>query len=208
MHNMDDTNTLVLAEKEVTQLSTKLEKATAYAEKVVIKTDADQENVVKALVGIETEEKSIDEQRKFFTDPLNEQVKKINAMFKPFVNGLGDAANTLRKKMSAYQMAIAAKADKARDKALADLKSGKIKNVETAVAQIEKVKEPEKTVRSEAATVTFKDKIGFEIADLNAIPREYLMPDEKKILKVVQAGVEIPGVKKTIEKVPTVKANF
>ena len=205
---MDDTNTLVLAEKEVGALSTKLEKAVAYAEKVTIKTDADQENVVKALVGIEKEEKRIDEQRKFFTDPLNEQVKKINAMFKPFVNGLGDAANTLRRKMSVYQMAITAKADKARDKALADLKSGKIKNVETAVAQIEKVKEPEKTVRSEAATVTFKDKIGFEIADLNAIPREYLMPDEKKILKVVQAGVEIPGVKKTIEKVPTVKANF
>jgi hypothetical protein len=204
---MDDTNTLVLAEKEVGALSTKLEKAVAYAEKVTIKTDADQENVVKALVGIETEEKRIDEQRKFFTDPLNEQVKKINAMFKPFVNGLGDAANTLRKKMSAYQMAIAAKADKARDKALADLKSGKIKNVEAAVAQIEKVKEPEKTVRTEAATVTYKDKIGFEISDAAAIPREYLMPDEKKILKVVQAGIEISGVKKTIEKIPTVKAN-
>jgi hypothetical protein len=33
------------------------------------------------------------------------------------------------------------------------------------------------------------------------------MPDEKKILKVVQAGIEIPGIKKTIEKIPTVKAN-
>ncbi len=204
---MDDTNTLSVAEKEVTQLSEKLEKAMAYAEKVTIKSDADQDNVVKALVGIENEEKRIDEQRKFFTDPLNQQVKKVNAMFKPFIDGLDSAATILRKKMSAYQMAIAAKADKAREKALADLKSGKIKNVETAVAQIEKVKEPEKTVRTEAATVTYKDKIGFEIIDPTAIPREYLVPDEKKILKVVQAGVEIPGVKKTIEKVPTVKAN-
>lgn len=204
---MDDTNTLSIAEKEVNALGTKLEKAMAYAEKVVIKTDADQENVVKALVGIENEEKRIDEQRKFFTNPLNEQVKKINAMFKPFVNGLGAAADILRKKMSGYQNAIAAKADKARDKALSDLKSGKIKNVETAVAQIAKVKEPDKTVRSEAATVTYKDKIGFEISDAAAIPREYLMPDEKKILKVVQAGMEIPGIKKTIKKIPTVKAN-
>ena len=198
---------LTIAEKEVQGMEARIAKATNYAEGVVIKTDVDQANVVKALVGIEAEEKRIDEQRKFFTDPLNQQVKKINGLFKPLVEGLDGAATTLRKKLSSYQTAIAAKAEQAREKALADLKSGKIKNVETAVAKIEKVKEPEKTVRTDEATVTYKDKVGFEITDIEKLPREYMVPDEKKILKVVQAGVEIPGVKKTIEKVPTVRQN-
>ena len=31
------------------------------------------------------------------------------------------------------------------------------------------------------------------IDDVNAIPREFLVPDEKKILKVLRAGVAVPG---------------
>ena len=204
---MDNNNSLVIAEKEVTQLNSKITKATNYANGVIIKTDEDQENVVKALIGIENEEKRVDEQRKFFTDPLNQQVKKINGLFKPLIEGLGGAADTLRGKMSKYQMDLDAKAKKAEAKAMADLDSGKIKNIETAVAHIEAVKAPEKTVRMDAATVSYADKIGFEIIDSLIIPREYLIPDEDKILKVVRAGIDIPGILKKITKVATVRKN-
>jgi hypothetical protein len=162
---------------------------------------------VKAVIGIEKEEKRVDEQRRFFTEPLNVQVKKINGLFNPLIKGLGAAADVLRGKMSGYQMELDAKSKAAESKAMADLASGKIKNIETAVAHIEKVKAAEKTVRLDAATVSYADKIGFEISDLNAVPREYLVIDEKKVLAVVRAGIEIPGIKKITTKVATVRRN-
>ena len=50
--------------------------------------------------------------------------------------------------------------------------------------------------------VKLRRNVDVVIEDVNAIPREYLLPDEKKIAKVLKAGVAIPGCR--LEKRATV----
>jgi len=40
--------------------------------------------------------------------------------------------------------------------------------------------------------------MSFEIRDVDAIPREYLRPDEDKIAEAIAKGLEVPGVVRTI----------
>ena len=55
---------------------------------------------------------------------------------------------------------------------------------------------PEKTTRSPLATTTIKKVWQYEITDPGAVPREYLVVDEKKIAAVVRAGLRsIAGVR-------------
>ena len=55
---------------------------------------------------------------------------------------------------------------------------------------------PQKTTRSPLATTTIKKIWRYEITDPGAVPREYLVVDEKKIAAVVRAGLRsIAGVR-------------
>lgn len=55
---------------------------------------------------------------------------------------------------------------------------------------------PEKTTRSPLATTTVKKVWQYEVTDPDAVPREYLVIDQKKIAAVVRAGVRsIEGVR-------------
>ncbi len=55
---------------------------------------------------------------------------------------------------------------------------------------------PEKTTRSVLATTTIKKVWQYEITDADAVPREYLAVNEKKIAGVVRAGLRsIAGVR-------------
>lgn len=180
--------------------------AQKYAEQAVLKTEDDHQDAIKALTKIGEERKRIDAQRKWWVDPLNERVKRINAMFRPFIDGLESAEVLLRRKLVEYQNFLAKKSEEAKAAVMKKVEKGTMK-VETAVAKIEKVKEPEKTVRTEEATVTYREVKKVVIEDALKLPREYLIPDEVKIRKVALAGVVIPGVKVVVEKIPSVKSN-
>ncbi len=78
---------------------------------------------------------------------------------------------------------------------------GKIKE-STAIRQIENMPEQRKSIQSESSRIGVAEYEDIEIIDEMAIPREYLIPDLKKIKKVVLAGVEVAGVIK-IKKVRT-----
>lgn len=67
---------------------------------------------------------------------------------------------------------------------------------------------PEKKEEPKVEGVSFYEHWDFEIEDENAIPRQFLSIDEKKIRKYVQAmkgDAEIPGVRVYMEKKPRVR---
>jgi hypothetical protein len=58
--------------------------------------------------------------------------------------------------------------------------------------------------------VSYRDDYDFEIFDPGQIPREYLVPDEKKIravVKAMRASALIPGVRVFVRRVPSVRAS-
>ncbi len=67
---------------------------------------------------------------------------------------------------------------------------------------------PAMAPRPQAAGVSFRDDWDFEIENAALIPREYLMPDEKKIRGVVKSmrgSIKIPGIKIIPKRVAAVR---
>ena len=178
-----------------------------YANALVIKTDEDNRTAINMLANVKDMARQAETKRKLIVDPYNGLIKSINNYFRPLTDTLANCESAIKRKIMAYQQEIADKAEKARMATMKKIEEGKI-TLEQGVKKLEKVAEPEKTVRSAEATMTFREVKKVEITDASKLPREYLIPDEAKIKKVALAGVQIPGVQVVIEKVPSIRNNF
>lgn len=219
---MGDKQGLAPQEKEVALITTRANAAKEYALKIKVETEADEQNAIKAITSFSAEWKRGEDVRKFFVDPLNAQVKAINAKFKPMLDVLKDAENMLRRKLVDRQARLQAEADAAKAKVMKQVEKGKI-SVEKAVEKIEDVPEVQRTVRTDEATVTYAEKPkavmedGAELREDDPIwigklvaaeQIEFLIVDTVKVRKVVLAGGKVAGTKKIVEKIPTVKSNL
>ncbi len=209
---MENLNLEVIEKREeVVTLSKNAEASLAYAEALKIKTEEDHTEAVANLKKIRDEKQRGDSMRRFFTDPLNEQIKKINTLFQPTIRALESAERMIRSAMIAYQDLLAKKAEDAKAKTMEKIDAGKL-SVEQGVKKIENIKTPDKTVRTEAATVSYTIRPRVEIEDESKLPREYLCPDMVKIKAVALAfhkakQPQIPGVKIVEDKVPSIRGN-
>jgi hypothetical protein len=70
--------------------------------------------------------------------------------------------------------------------------SGRVLPIPVAVAPI--VQDVGKKVVTENGAVTWVDNYVPQVVDETKIPREYLMPDMKKLTAACKAGIEVPGV--------------
>lgn len=207
--------------EEITIIAQRALKARDYAMRVKVKTDADEQIAIEAIASFINEWRRGENVRLFLTDPLNRQVKEINAKIKPQLDVLKDAENILRRKLADRHAETEKKAEDERARVLKRVENGSL-SVETAVAKIENVPEARKTVRTEEATVTYREvrrvvmTDGDELLGDNQIlvgkliaagKHEYLSVNTVKIREDALAGAEIPGVKVIIEKVPSVKLN-
>lgn len=197
--------------QDVVKLSKNATAALEYASSIKITNDQAQEKAVNDLVKIKKEKTRGDQIRRFFTDPLNEQIKKINALFQPSIKALEQAEQTIRTKLVGYQEALANKAEAAKAKTMEKIDTGQL-SVEQGVKKIENLKVPEKTVRTETATVSYTIRPRIEVEDESKLPREYLAPDMVKIktvgLALYKAGQSaIPGTKVVEDKIPSIRGN-
>lgn len=167
--------------------------------------------------------------------PLEDETSSVNELFRPVttrLKALVDAGKALlvgweereaqrvareraelerlrqeaaRKEGEALAKAEAAKTEKGRQAALA-----RAAEANEAASQALSIPEPvaPRGARSEHATSTVRHEWDFQIVDASLIPREYLMPDEKKLRAAVRSmGVrEIPGVAISQKAVATVRS--
>jgi hypothetical protein len=105
--------------------------------------------------------------RKAITQPLNDQIKNINSMFKKISARFTENDEKIRKALLTYQ-------------------NGR-KDTET----IQNVN------ASNGGRATIQERWTFEIVNPDLVPREWCIPDEVKIGRAVRAGLmtELPGVK-------------
>jgi hypothetical protein len=135
--------------------------------------------------------KEVDSRRRFFVDPLNQQVKNINDLFRNYSNPLGEADRIVRNKVLVYQAEEAKRVAEEQQKAFEETS----KHATEEFVPINIVEEPGKMVRAGAGSATTRQVWTFKIVDPSLVPDEYKMIDEKKIAAVVKAGVRsIPGV--------------
>jgi len=146
----------------------------------------------------------IKKRKEDITKPMNSALKAVRALFKPLEDNKDKAVLIIKRKMIDYQIKIEEENKKAEEKIEKKVESGYIKP-ETAIEKLENLPETENKVDSDAGSVTFKTIKKIVIEDERLLPREYLIPDERKI-KIVALAKEklgedqIPGVKIIEEK--------
>lgn len=172
---------------------------------------AEAADTLKAIKG---KLKELDEREKAITRPINESLKAIRDLFRAPKDLLARAEVAFKGGMLTYQRAEEQKrieaqrvaedlARKERER-LAELarKAGERGATEKAQQFMERaavvVAPIVQTVAPKVAGIATRKDYTFEIVDAAQLPREYLMPDEQKIRKVVRAmgaDTSIPGVR-------------
>jgi hypothetical protein len=160
-----------------------------------------------------------------FADPVSlahKAHKAMTALRDSVLAPFQQAERTIKSKLGIYQADIERKrrdeAERLRKEAEAKAEADRIAK---AQAQMDAgdLKGCEKTLEAPAAPVnvrvttpeppkvggvSFRDEVKFEITDPDSVPREFCIPDEKKIRNMVKAmgkSTNIPGVRTWVEKV-------
>jgi len=194
-------------------------------DKFEIKSPTDFSLASEGLRAIKAKTKELDAARKSLTQPLDESKKKIMAMFKKPLDKLKEAESVVKKEMvnwrsqqeevarlererlaeiqrkEAEALRLAAQKEAERIDKL-KTKEEKEQAIEQAVDLAEQaemvesvpivIDEPQKV-----AGISMRTIWKFKVIDINKLPSEYLIADEKmigKMVKATQGKVSIPGV--------------
>jgi len=211
-NNMDMQTKLVEIGKDV-------QKITASATKIVIKVAADMISASEILKQVVARKKRIEELRLFFTRPLNDHIKTINAQFKQTTGPLEAIEGEIKGKMVDYRRIEAEKVEKERQREADRQRKQFEKEQEARRKEAEKLKGQEKkealkeikqetfvpdpseikqetNVESASGQTRFNKFWNFEIINLTLIPMQYLKVDETLIRIAIKSGERvIPGVR-------------
>ena len=155
-----------------------------------IETGAQFAGAVRMVAEIKTKFGEVDARRKQYTSKLADLVDQFNGEFKPGLEALKEAEKTLKDKLAGFAkttteqraalLLAASEAAEAGDQAKADALIA-----EAAGCEVPEVK-----------GCSIRDVWTGEIEDAEAIPREYLIPDEKALKAITKArkcDPKIPG---------------
>lgn len=125
------------------------------------------------------------------TKPLSAALKSVRDLFRPAEDAYKDAEAILKRKIGDAQLRIRQANEEAMRAAQAALAENNYRQAALASSNIQATQAPQ--------GISFQAQYEWRVVDAAAIPREYLVPDEKKISAVVKAqGREamraIPGI--------------
>lgn len=179
---------------------------------LVIADDDTEKFAIETGVLAKTIADRIESERKTRVEPLNKQVKDVNAEFKTMGAPFETIKDLARKAVMAYRdlKAAAARAEAERvQKILDDQRRAQIEAAKAAGRAVTgtgltiPVAEQANTTHSDTGKAVGTKRWTATIIDTKQIPAEFMIPDMTKINAAVRAGVrEIPGVEiKQVENV-------
>jgi exonuclease VII large subunit len=193
---------------------------------VAITTPEQLEDANGCLIKIKEKIKELDEDRKDLTRPIDGLKKKIMDKYKPWLDKLDQAKGVLTKAIMAYTDEQEKKRRELQDKLQREADEKARKEQERLQARADKWEEKGNTDKAEALRekadevvpdavpvvltmptpkgLSYRDNWKAVVVDINMVPREYMIPDQKALDKIMQATkgtVKIPGIKAVNEKV-------
>lgn len=218
--------TTAVAVREVEPLTREM---VQHAETLVVDCPPAYEHGLELLRTIKQREDVVEAKRKELKAPILEAGRRVDGTFSPLVEALRAAATVINRKLSSWRQAEERRRQeeeaRIRREAL-DREAKELEKTEREAQKLEAKGRPEDAelvrafvpepaplpvVASEVPKVKgagVRDNWRFEIVDGAKIPREYLMPDEVAIGKVVRALKEktnISGIRVYNEEVTSVR---
>lgn len=178
-------------------------KAKEYAEARVISTVEDLKPATNDLSLISKIKKGMEEKRKEYLKPLQDNVKVINEDFKTLMEPIETADKITREKILIYQQEQRhireeqeAINQKRQEAAEAEMRlKGELSE---SVNLVEVVPEAPKRISTDMGTIGQRDNWKWEVTDFNLVPDEYKMINGGMLSPVVKASkgkIVIPGVR-------------
>jgi len=193
-------------------LGQSLEKFKAEANSLAIISPDQEVAAVDFIKPIKDYSKLLDAKRKELTHHARGYVNTINDFFNSRIRELDDIERTVKNKLIDYRRQVEdaarkeqarideanrKKAEKYNERVNREMERAEEKGVDPRYVKPPNIQEDitlQKTAKGERGGVTYKKVKCWRLMDIAQVPREYLMLDEKKITKVIQADVNIPGI--------------
>lgn len=207
MRELRDSLDMHIPRLELVKFEAECNRLAAEANQIIIDGDVSQELAASLLGQIKQVAKAIEDKRKLLVAAPNGFVKNVNNLAKKLAAPLSLAEGTVKQKLLVHSREQEIKRLEAERKAreaaeaeqtrLADLAAkAKVELPPEVIApEPAPVIEKPKAVRTEYGTTYEHREWKHRVVDPQAVPREFLMVDEKAIRAAVVAGKrEIPGV--------------
>lgn len=198
----------------------------AYTANVAIKDQAQYEAANSHLITIKGKIKELEELRRSITKPIDEGKKRIMDLFRVPLDKLDQAKGVLSRAIMSYseeqekkrlalqeklqreaedrarkeQERLQARAEKAEDKGQAD----KAEALLEQAAEVVPDPVPVVLEMPKPKGLAYRDNWKAVVVDVDQVPREYMIPDQKALDKIMQATkgtIKIPGIKAVNEKI-------
>ena len=174
-----------------------------YAVKRVIQTVEDTRSATEDLSIIAKSKKWLEDKRKEYVTPLNNQVKVINDTFKLVSDPLNQADKITRDKILAFgieqdRKRREAEAIEAEKLELAKREMKLNGEITVDLTPIEKPEAVPGRIITDIGMSSQRDNWKWELTDINLVPREYLMINAGMVTPIVKASkgrLIIPGLK-------------
>lgn len=212
------TNQIIDPQVQLQEISAQVSELREQSEHISITNDYDVSMATELLAQVKGRAKAIENLRVLIVQPLNDQVKKINNMFKSQLEPLEQIETTVKRAIIVFRQMQAEiqrreqmQAESARQDELRILEAERLAAAE-ANAPLEVIQaleekqedlalrpvtiEPIKTsVRSTSGSMSAKKIWKFRLVNGDEVPREYMMVNETAIRRAIADGIhEIPGV--------------
>jgi hypothetical protein len=184
------------------------------AESMSVTTADEYQAAADEVMAIKSKWKEIEDARKALKQPVDEAAKRIQSFFKPPLDFLARAENIIKRKMVSWkseqdriareeQRKAEEKARKERERlereAAKAAAAGREERAEVLRERAEVVvSAPVAPVAPKVSGISERSVWKFEIVDAAKIPREFLMPNEKRIgeyVRAMKSDATIPGVR-------------
>lgn len=162
---------------------------------VVITTQDEYDEVFNTGKKVNALLKKIDEKEKSITKPINDSLKQIRAMFKPFKEQVEAVNNDLKQRRQVFIQAEEEKARIESERIAKRVEKGTMRE-DTAVAKLSTIDETKADTRGGMTSV-----LRVKVLDIKQIPAEYLEVNESAIKQAYRDGVTVAGVECYYEKV-------
>lgn len=176
-------------EPEAHNETSRAQRAVEMIRSIVVNTDEEIRVVSPLLQQIKGDLKRLEAREKAITKPLNDALKSVRDLFRPAKNALEAAEQHLKHEIGRAQQAIREANHRAMLATQAALAQNDVRTAALVSGSIQATEAPQ--------GISYREQFVFRVVDASQLPRQFLMPDERRIrAHVAEHGdrVPIPGV--------------